>query len=377
MPSAGSRCSRVGLSLLLLVSSLSLIGCKHAFPVRAEVQGVGAVHATGHLRADADVDAGLHGTIDVRIPPVTDAGPIVPVPLHPAPGGPGGPRIAVVDVDNLLLNQNLTGIYSVGENPVASFREKLEAAAHDPLVRAVVIRINSPGGGVTATDMMAEELRRFRTATGKPTVACLMDLATAGAYYLAVGSDRVIAHPTTVTGALGALVNHFNLESSMGQFGVTADPIKAGELVDMGSVLVPLEDEPRRLLQEMVDSYRDRFKARVRQRRPAMSKSDFEAIDDGRVVMAPKALALHMIDRLGYLDDAIAEARRLAGVDGPEVVLLQRPGHPARSAYAIAPNTPLQDQFIPFSIPGLDRSRLPTFLYLWQADPTVLKLGGK
>ena len=116
----------------------------------------------------------------------------------------------------------------MGENPVSAFREKLEAAAADPRVRAVVLRINSPGGGVAASDLLAEELRRFRQAMGKPVVACLMDVATGGAYYLAVGCDRVVALPTSITGGVGAIVNHANLQDAMAQFNIRVETIKAG-----------------------------------------------------------------------------------------------------------------------------------------------------
>ena len=125
-------------------------------------------------------------------------------------------RIAIVDIDGLIVNQNLTGLNSAGENPVAAFREKLALAAYDPAVRAAVLRINSPGGGVAASELMAEELRRFRLETGKPVVACMMDLATGGAYYIAVGADLIVAQPSAITGSIGALVNNYNLEAGDG-----------------------------------------------------------------------------------------------------------------------------------------------------------------
>jgi protease-4 len=336
-------------------------GCHHPLPV------------AGTLRTES----GFQGTLDVRMPPTTDPGPMVPTVVRGAPGGIAAARVALVDVDGLILNQNLTGLYSVGENPVAAFREKLEAAAVDPRVRAVVLRINSPGGGVAASDLLAEELRRFRLATGKPAVACLMDVATGGAYYLAVGCDRILALPTAITGGVGALVNHANLQDAMAQFNLRVETVKAGPLVDMGTVVEPLGDQARALFQQMADGFRDRFAARVAAARPAMTPADRRAIADGRVVAAPQALGLHMIDALGYLDDALCEAERLAGVAGAEVVLFQRSGYPTRSIYAIVPNVPLQGELLPVSYPGLDRSKLPTFLYLWQPDPTITRLGGR
>jgi protease IV len=358
-------------------SCLILGRCIAALAVAGSLAGCRAVPIVGKIEADANVAAGIQGTVDVHLPPATDPGPVVPVVVRAGGAGPESPRVAVLDVDGLLLNQNLTGLYSVGENPVASFREKLEASACDPRVRAVVLRIHSPGGGVAASDVMAEELRRFRAASGKPTIACLMDVATGGAYYLAVGCDRVVALPTSIIGGVGAIVNHANLQDAMAQLNVRIEPIKAGELVDMGSVTAPLPEAARTLFQEMADGFRDRFAARVAQRRPAMTAVDRRTIGDGRVMAAPRALDLHLVDALGYIDDAIAEAERLAGIQGSEVVVFQRSGYPTRSLYAIVPNVPIQSELIPLSYPGLERSKMPTFLYLWQPDPTITRIGGQ
>ncbi len=354
---------------VVALMTLSGIGCQHPFLV------------AGNVHTDSNVSAGFQGTVDVRIPPATDPGPMVPTVVRGSTDGPdtGAPRVALVDVDGLILNQNLTGLYSVGENPVAAFREKLEAAATDPRVRALVVRINSPGGGVAATDVIAEELRRFRNALNKPAVACLMDVATGGAYYLAVGCDRVIALPTAITGGVGSVVNHANLQDAMAQVNVRVETIKSGPLVDMGTVTEPLSDDVKLLFQQMADSFRDRFTARVARHRPSMTEGDRRVIADGRVLIASQALALHLVDRLGYLDDAIDEAERLAGIQHgrSEVVLFQRAGYPTHSIYSIVPNVPLQGDLVPFSYPGLERSKLPTFLYLWQPDPTLSKLGGR
>lgn len=366
------------LTKMTIVAHPQLIqGCLGLILILTSLAGCRPLPLTGALRADANVAAQFNGAVTVQIPTAPDPGPMVPVIVRAGASGPSSPRVAIVDVDGLIVNQNLVGLYSVGENPVAAFREKLEAAALDPGVVAVVLRINSPGGGVTATDILAEELRRFRGTTGKPVVACLMDLGTAGAYYLAVGADRIVAHPTTVTGGLGAIINHYNLQDAMAQLNVVAEPVKAGERIDMGSVMGPLDDETRALLQEMADGFRDRFRDRVQTCRPQMSAQNLNAIDDGRILAAPKALKHNLIDRIGYVDDAINEAAALAGVDGPEVALIQRASQPGRSIYSITPNVPIQGEIVPFSYPGLERTKLPTFLYLWQPDPTITKVGGR
>jgi protease IV len=351
----------------LVAGFAGLAGCGHVLPVAATFRG----DATANVVADAT----RKGAFEVKLPSAVDPGEMTATVVRAGRSAAPCARIALIDVDGLLLNQNFGSLYAVGDNPLAAFRDKLDAAARDPQVAAVLLRINSPGGSVTTCDIMAEELRQFRAETQKPVVACLMDLATSGAYFIAAESDRIVAHPTAMTGGLGVVFNHFNLQDAMATLNLVADPVKAGSKIDMGTVTAPLDDETRILLQRMADAYRDHLQRRVKERRTAMTAQDHQAVQDGRVVLASQAQALHLVDRLGYLHDAITEAEKLTGVSGAEVVILHRTGYPAHSLYAITPSpVPLNDA-IPFSYPGLDRSKLPTFLYLWQPDPTLPRLG--
>src|SRR5438067_5082987 len=133
----------------------------------------------------------LTGPVALELPPTSNDRPVVAMPVEGGRQACTGPHVAVVDVDGILLNTNLTGPFATGDNPVDIFREKLDAAAADPLTVALVVRLNSPGGSVTATDVMWSELQCFRSRTGKPVVACLMDLGAGGAYYLATASDLI------------------------------------------------------------------------------------------------------------------------------------------------------------------------------------------
>ena len=346
-------------ALLALVGLFS--GCQHAIPVVGQFQG----------NAQVAAQANVQGEMAIKLPSAVDSGPMVVSVIQPARSSGSAARVAVIDVDGILLNQNREGMYDSGENPVASFREKLELAAADARVAAVLLRIHSPGGGVTACDIMADEIDRFKAATRKPVVACLMDVATSGAYYLALGADEIVALPTSLTGGVGVIFNHVNLEDAMAQLNVTEDPIKAGPLIDMGTVTRPLEPATRSMLQEMADGFRQRFLERLAKRRPAVTEADRRTLADGRVVAAPQASRMHLVDRLGYIHDALREAQRLASMADAEVVFYHRAGSPARSLYAIAPGPPRLSEAIPFSYPGLDRTKLPAFLYLWQPDPTV------
>jgi protease IV len=330
------------------------------------------------IRTDSRVT--VDGPVQVRataeLEPKNNAGPLVEMPVAGGGHGDGGPKVAVVDVDGLLLNQNLTGPYSQGENPVDLFREKLDRAAADPAVCAVVLRLNSPGGGVAATDVMWRQLQSFRARTGRPVVACLLDLGTGGAYYLATASDLIVASPLTVTGGIGVVLNLYNLQDLMNSFSISSQSVKGGKNIDMGSQAQPLTPETRRLLQAMADEFHGHFRAVVRQQRARVDPADGTTFD-GRVFTARQALERNLVDRIGYLEEATAAARELAGQPGARAVLFHRCNDPARTPYAITPNVPLHTSLLPVSVPGLERSRLPTFLYLWQLDPTLERLGGR
>jgi protease-4 len=316
------------------------------------------------------------GKLTVNLPPVPQQEPVVPMLLPHRSHAAAACRVAVVDVDGLLLNADAAGLGSWGENPVAVFRERLDAIERDRRVRAVVLRINSPGGSVTASDIMWRDLLAFKRRTALPVVACLMDVTAGGGYYLATGADQIVAHPTTVTGAIGCILNVYNLQDLMAQFNILGVPIKAGQNIDLGSPIKALDDDHRKLLQDMADEFHQRFRDVVLKQRPAVD-SDKESTFDGRVFTAPTALRLKLIDEVGYLDRAVQIANRLAGIERAELVFYHRPGDRALSPYSITPNVPLQNTLIPVNVPGLDRTRLPSFLYLWQFEPATETLGGK
>lgn len=313
------------------------------------------------------------GPVETRldIPPVSPtAGGVRPVVVQH-----GAPSVALIDVDGLILNTPFVGPMSVGENPVALFREKLDAAAADPCIKAVVLRVNSPGGGVSACISMRRDLERFRHRTGLPIVACLMDTATGGAYYLASACDQVVAGPATVTGGIGVLLNLFNLRELMGQFNILPQPIRAGEFTDIGTSARALTEGEKAILQAMADEFHQQLIADVKRSRPAVKNNN---AFDGRIFTGAQAKAIGLVDHIGDLDDALGLAAGTGGAAGarPGVVMYRRVNDPARSVYAVTANVPLQASLLP-SLPGLDRSKLPTFLSAWQPDVTIEKLGGK
>lgn len=325
---------------------------------------------SGNLFTESRVTSENHvvseNEVVLHTPPVQNAGPLLEMPVMGDPNC--GQRVALIDVDGLLLNEERVGVYSLGQNPVAVFREKLDYVAQRSEFCGVVLRIHSPGGGVTATDIMARDLAAFKKQTGLPVVACLMDVSAGGAFYLALGADQIVAHPTTLTGGVGVILNLYNLQDALQQFNVVPVTIKAGENIDTGTPVQPLPIKAEERLQQIANEFHARFIARVHQSRPLTAGLD-QGTFDGRIFTAMEAKSLGLVDHIGYLDDAVAAASGSA--QGVGAVMLHRRNDWARSPYDISPNTPIQRTLFPVDVPGLTRSRLPTFMYLWQPDPNL------
>jgi protease-4 len=282
--------------------------------------------------------------------------------------GFGAPKIAIVEVEGMIANMKSGGFMQPAENQVSRFAQELEKAAKDPAVKAVVLRVNSPGGTVTASDIMYETLVRFKQQTHKPVVASLQDLAASGAYYVSCGADKIVAHPTSVVGSIGVIFNTFNLEGTLAKIGAKTDAIKSGPLKDMGSPFRELDVESRAVMQGMVDEYYQRFIAVVTSNRPIKESATVKMVTDGRVFSGTRAVELGLADRTGLLDDAIEEAMKLANAPNAKVVIYRRPYGFSGSIYA--QGTVGQPQangggVMELKIPGVHDPLPSGFYYLW------------
>jgi protease-4 len=273
-------------------------------------------------------------------------------------------KVALIDVSGMIMNARSPSLLSSGDNPVSLFREKLDEARHDKRVKAVVLRINSPGGGVTASDIMYQDLINFRHDTGKPVVACMMDVAASGAYYLAMGSDLIYAHPTTVTGSIGVIMSLYNATGLFQKIGVSSDPIKSGQNKDIGNPARPMTEAERAILQGMVDSFYGQFVKIVAQGRH-LPEDRVRALADGRVYTGVDAQQLGLVDRVGYLEDAIKMAKEMAGICDAAIVAYDRGDGYRGSIYAGMPKIPREIN-VKLDLPGLGASGGASFMYLWE-----------
>jgi protease-4 len=282
--------------------------------------------------------------------------------------GTGDAKIILLDVSGFLSDEAATGTLTIGSppprlSPLARLREQLLKAEKDSRVKALVLRINSPGGTVTASDIMFQELDLYRQRTRQPVVAVLMDVAASGGYYVALAADTIVAHPTTVTGSIGVVMVSVDARGLLDKLGVSTATIKSGALKDMGSPFRPLAPEERTIFQTIIDGLYTQFVGRVVERR-RLPEPAARALADGRVYTAEQALRHGLIDRIGYMPDALAVARNAIGVTEARVVVYHRPReyratYYARSESATGGLESSLGRLLPLAGPG------PQFLYLW------------
>jgi len=286
-------------------------------------------------------------------------------------GGFASAKVVLVDVDGILANREEFSLFGEGENPVSFFVEKLDKAAADSAVRALILRINSPGGTVTASDLMHAEILHFKTRTGgkRPVVAVLMDVAASGGYYLACGADEIVAHPTTVTGSIGVIMQMVNFADTMAKLGIKADAITSGKMKDAGSPLRHMKPEEREVFQKLVDQFYDRFVKVVAEGRPKVTEQKVREIADGRVYSAPQALELGFVDKVGTLRDALADVKARINARRVRVVTYHRPLGWKPNIYAQEPVGPPQVNLVNVNLPKLWPYWEPQFLYLWAPAP--------
>ncbi len=293
--------------------------------------------------------------------------------------GEGRNKILLLDVTDVITGREEQGALGLGteESTVARVEEALRRAAADDRVRAVVVRIDSPGGGVTASDAVYREIIRFREETERPVVAELMDLATSGAYYVALAADRIMANPTTVTGSIGVILMGLNVEGLMGKLGIQDQTVKSGAHKDLLSPFRRPSAKDREIVQGVIDELHGRFVSLVRERRPQVAAADLAELTDGRIFTASQAQAVGLVDDIGYVDEAIAKAQEACGLEKASVIMYHRADEYRENVYSRGGATPRHsaardrgwDELgVTLALPQRRGAR---FMYLWLPDLRV------
>ncbi len=281
--------------------------------------------------------------------------------------GKGRAKVLVIPVRGFLSDTPRRGLLRDRASTVQEVVSQLRLAEKDGEIKAVVLTINSPGGSITASDMLYHEIMLFKERTKTKIVAAMLDVATSGGYYIALSADRIVAHPTTITGSVGVIFIRPKVSGLMDKLGVAVNVNKSGQEKDIGSPFRPSPAEEEKIFQEMTDTMGGKFLDLVAKHRQLDPKA-VTSISSARIYMADQALQLRLIDRIGYLSDAIAEAKGLAGLpEEAKVVVYRRAEHPndnlynASSSWYDGPDLRLIDVPLLEVIPSLS----PGFYYLW------------
>ena len=219
----------------------------------------------------------------------------------------GQDRVALIRVEGVILDAQAT-------------ISELKQYSENPLVKAIVLRIDSPGGGVVPSQEIHDAVKRVKNKSNKAVIASMGTVAASGGYYIAAATDRIIANPGTLTGSIGVIMEMANFEGLMKKVGVEGVVIKSGRFKDVGSPLRKMSDEERALLQSVMDDVHHQFIQAVADGR-SLEVSDVEPLADGRIYTGRQAKEARLVDELGDLDDAIHIAADIAGMEGePKVV---------------------------------------------------------
>jgi protease-4 len=211
-----------------------------------------------------------------------------------------GESIAVVELDGIIADSG----------PIL---DSLVEFRRSDKIKAIILRIDSPGGGVAATQEIYQEIER--TKKSKKIIASLGSLAASGGLYVAAPADVIVANPATVTGSIGVIMEMMNIQELFGKIGLNPVVIKSGQYKDIGSAVRPMTDEERALLQGVVDQLHHQFVRDLAKGR-GLTEEVVSGFADGRIFTGEQALEMKLVDKLGNFEDAVALATKMAGITG-------------------------------------------------------------
>lgn len=237
--------------------------------------------------------------------------------------GKGRDKVLLLGVEGLISEHTRQNLLRSRPSTVQELVAQLKLARADKRIKAVVLKIDSPGGTTTASDILYHELMAYKEASKVKLVASLMGLAASGGYYVALPADQILAHPTTITGSVGVIFLQPRVAGLMEKLGVGVDVSKSGTLKDMGSPFRAATDEEKKILSVMTRTQGARYLELVQKHRN-LEPAALGIVSSARVFSAAEALDLGLIDSVGYLDDALGKAKSLAGLPKDATVVTYR-----------------------------------------------------
>ena len=283
--------------------------------------------------------------------------------------GQGKQKILMITVDGTISSQESKSLLmGNSESTVDAVKSRLDLARNDDNIVALILRVNSPGGGVTASDTIYHELARFKAEKKIPVVAFFGDMSASGGYYISMCADEIVAQPTTITGSIGVIAMYVNVEGLMSKIGVEAQVVRSGKMKAIPNPFERAGPEQIAWFQGMINEMYGKFVDTVAAGRKKLTRERIVELADGRIYTANQAFGNGLIDRVGYFEDALARARELSGCpDAMLVTYTKNMEAPNRTVYSSA--SAHDAGAIPAATALADNLGLlsdgPAFHYLW------------
>jgi protease-4 len=280
--------------------------------------------------------------------------------------GKSSDKVLLVDIQGLISNQDKRAItgFPIKKGMVETVREILMKAEEDDNIKALLLRINSPGGTVTSSDIIYHEIMSYKKKKKIKVYVSIIDLAASGGYYIAMSGDKLMAHPTSLTGSIGVIAVKADVSGLMKKIGVGWEVVKSGDKKDFLSPFRALTPEERILFQNTINNFHNRFVDTITKNRPGLDLTTVRKLADGRVYNSDQALKEKLIDGIGYLDDTIELIEKELDLENPKVITYHRPGEYKSNLYSSLPNAPTIN-LLNIDL-GLNLNRTsPHFMYLW------------
>jgi len=230
--------------------------------------------------------------------------------------GPRTAKIAVINVQGLIDNEQAEDVH-----------RQIKSAREDKRVKGLILRVNSPGGMISGSDLICHEILKYREKEEKPVVAFMQSVAASGGYYVSVPCNKIVAEPTAITGSVGVIAGIFVLQELLEEkLGIQPAIVKSGEKKDWLSPFRPFTEEQRKYIEDkLITPAYERFVQIVADGREALTLADVKRLADGSIYGAQEALDEKLIDKIGYLDEAIEEVKSLAGIEKARVIEYRKP----------------------------------------------------
>ena len=278
-------------------------------------------------------------------------------------GGSGTDKILLIPVKGVITGQSSKKLFQETPSIVDSVKQQLKQARDDNAIKAVILEINSPGGGITASDIIYKKVLEFKEQTNKKVIVCMQDVAASGAYYISAAADKIISHPTTITGSIGVIMPLINIANLAEKYGIQDNSIKSGDMKSIGSPLKKMSDAERKVLYDIVDEMYTRFINIIAAGRN-MELEDVRKLSDGRIYTGVQALENGLVDQLGYIEDAITLAKSITGLNEAKVIKYKKMFNLAEIFEGSMDNL-FGNRTIKFSLHASADNDFPGFMYLW------------